>query len=118
MEAESLYREAIQVSQAYQTDVATRLGDDHSESALAEWNQQRFWLWALDRVVEHVQGKKNWLECGQPNFSRIGQNPELADVAVEIRSLKSRLVDEALPSFREKEEILSQLSELANRLLD
>ncbi|MCF6228949.1 MAG: hypothetical protein L3J82_09900 [Planctomycetes bacterium] len=118
MDAHSLYRAACESSREYRLAVTARLGDGYTEAALAEWNQQRFWLWALDRVMEHVEGKRNWIECGQVNFSRVGQSPELTSVTAKIRVLKSRLIDEALPSFREKEEIIEQLSDLANQLLD
>lgn len=117
MENNSLYSAARLASLDYQQSLASRIGTDHDDSAIAEWNQQRFWLWAIDRVIEHVEGRKRWNECGSANFSSVGQNPELTQIAANIRVLKNRLVEEALPSFREKEKILEQLASLANQLL-
>ena len=118
MQADSLYRAAARSAVAYRDDVVKRLGAGHSEAATAEWNQQRFWLWAIDRAIEHVEGKTMWYECGRRNFSRVSQRPELERAIRKIRKLQNRLKVDGLPTFRQKEDILEELARLANQLLE
>ncbi|MBX3474654.1 MAG: hypothetical protein KF754_09750 [Planctomycetes bacterium] len=118
MQPQSLYRAAWQTAQAHRDEVVSRLGQAHGEAARAEWNQRRFWFFALDRVVEHVQGEQFWLECGRRNFARAGQRPRLQEAIVELKQLRARLGGETLPAFREKEEVVARIAELANQLLD
>ena len=96
-----------------------RLGQDHGAEAIAEWNRQRFWLWAVDRVVEHALGEHCWLECGLRNFSRAAQQrQELGGAIEELQRLQRKLAGESLPGFQEKERLSRRIAELANRLLD
>jgi hypothetical protein len=118
MEKRSLYRAAHEQALAYRTDVVKRLGQGHASAATAEWNQQRFWLWAVDRAIEHVEGRVFWLECGRRNFSRVSQRPELETAIRKLRKLQSRLMVDGLPTFRQKEEILTELARCANQLLE
>lgn len=118
MRASSLYRAAAKAAEEYRKDVVERLGAGHSEAAVAEWNQQRFWLWAIDRAIEHVEGGTMWFECGRRNFSRVSQRPELERAIRKIRKLQNRLQVDGLPTFRQKENILDELARLANQLLE
>jgi hypothetical protein len=118
MEPRSLYRAAFDAAEAYRQDVVRRLGQGHSEASTAEWNQQRFWLWVVDRAIEHVEGKVFWHECGRRNFSRVSQRPELDTAIRKLRKLQNRLQVDGLPTFRQKEEILTELARCANLLLE
>ncbi|MCA8911084.1 MAG: hypothetical protein KDB82_05240 [Planctomycetes bacterium] len=118
MQPDSIYRAAHAAAGKYQQDVVQRLGQGHSAAAMAEWNQQRFWMWVLDRAIEHVEGKVFWHECGRRNFSRVNQRPELANAIRKLRKLQTRLQVDGLPTFRQKEDILNELARLANLLLE
>ncbi|MCA8918533.1 MAG: hypothetical protein KDB32_05605 [Planctomycetes bacterium] len=118
MKPDSIYRAAHSAAEAYRKDVIERLGQGHSEAATAEWNQQRFWLWVLDRAIEHIEGRRFWHECGRRNFSRVNQRPELANAIRKLRKLQTRLQVDGLPTFRQKEAILEELARLANLLLE
>jgi hypothetical protein len=118
MAADSIYRAASLAAHAYRDDVVRRLGQGHSAAAVAEWNQQRFWLWVVDRVIEHVEGTRSWVECGRRNFSRVSQRQELGNAIRKIRKLQTRLQVDGLPSFKQKEEILVELARCANLLLE
>lgn len=118
MQKRSLYRAAFEAAEAYRHDVVKRMGQGHSSAATAEWNQQRFWLWVVDRAVEHVEGKVFWHECGRRNFSRVSQRPELDTAIRKLRKLQNRLQVDGLPTFRQKEEILAELARCANLLLE
>lgn len=118
MRPASLYRAASKSAEDYRQDVVKRLGAGHSEAAVAEWNQQRFWLWAIDRAIEHVEGRTNWYECGRRNFSRVSQRPGLERAIRKIRKLQNRLKVDGLPTFRQKQDILDELARLANQLLE
>jgi hypothetical protein len=118
MQKRSLYRAAFEAAEAYRHDVVKRMGQGHSSAATAEWNQQRFWLWVVDRAVEHVEGRVFWHECGRRNFSRVSQRPELENAIRKMRKLQNRLQVDGLPTFRQKEEILAELARCANLLLE
>lgn len=118
MQPQSLYRAAAESAEAYRRDVVARMGPDHGEASLAEWNQQRFWFWVVDRAIEHVEGKVFWNEFGRRNFSRVSQRPELDTAIRKLRKLQTRLVADGLPTFRQKEEILAELARCANLLLE
>lgn len=118
MEKHSLYRAAFKEAETYRNDVVQRLGQGHAGAATAEWNQQRFWLWAVDRSIEHVEGKVFWHECGRRNFSRVSQRPELETAIRKLRKLQNRLMVDGLPTFKQKEEILRELARCANLLLE
>lgn len=116
---ESLYRAASAAAEEYRNEMILRLGRDHGAEAIAEWNRQRFWLWAVDRVVEHALGEHCWLECGLRNFSRAAQKrQELGGAIEELQRLQRKLAGESLPGFQEKERLSRRIAELANRLLD
>jgi len=118
MQPRSLYRAAFEVAQAHRREVVSRLGESHGEAACAEWNQRRFWFWALERAIEHVAGEQFWLECGKRNFARAGQRPKLQEAIVEVNQLRARLGNEALLAFREKEAVIARIAEIANQLLE
>lgn len=118
MQPASLYRAAFETAAEHRREVVSRLGDSHGDAACAEWNQRRFWFWALERVVEHVAGEKFWAECGKRNFARAGQRPKLQEAMNELRQLRARLANESLLAFREKEALVARIAELANQLLE
>jgi hypothetical protein len=95
-----------------------RLGPTHEAAAHAEWNRDRFWLWVIDRAIEHVEGRVFWAECGKRNFSRAEQRPELAQVIRRVREVQRQLSGDSLPSFRAKEDLVRQLADAANQLLE
>jgi hypothetical protein len=118
MQRDSLYKHAVEAAQAHRHEVVSRLGDAHGEAASAEWNQRRFWFFAIDCAIEHVTGERFWLECGKRNFARAGQRPELVDSINELKQLRGKLAGETLMAFREKEELVEQIAAIANRLLE
>jgi len=118
MPPSSLIRAAFHAAQAFRADVVKRMGQAHGDASVAEWNHQRFWLWAVDRAIEHVEGKVFWDECGRRNFSRVSQRPELENAIRKLRKLQTRLQVDGLPTYRQKEEILAELARLANMLLE
>lgn len=118
MESRSLYNAAFKAAEEYRNDVVQRLGQGHAGAATAEWNQQRFWLWAVDRAIEHVEGRVFWHECGRRNFARVSQRPELDTAIRKLRKLQTRLKVDGLPTFKQKEEILRELARCANLLLE
>ncbi len=118
MEQESLYRAAALAAQTYRREIVQRLGTAHEAAAHAEWNRDRFWLWAIERAIEHVEGRVLWIELGRRNFSRAGQRPELERAIRGVRELQKQLSGDSLPSFRAKEGLVSKLAGLANQLLE
>lgn len=118
MQQDSLYRAAWRSADEHRREVVSRLGEAHGEAACAEWNQRRFWFFALDRVVEHVLGEKFWVECGRRNFARAGQRPRLQESIEELKQLRARLANQSLLPFREKEAVVARIAELANALLE
>lgn len=115
---QSLYREAFLAAQAHRAEVVSRLGEAHAQAAVAEWNQRRFWFFAVDRAIEHVAGEKFWLECGRRNFARAGQRPRIQAAIAELKQLRGRLANESLMAFRDKEELVDRIAEFANQLLE
>ena len=118
MAVQSLYREAYLAAQAHRREVVSRLGDEHGDAAGAEWNQRRFWFFALDRAIEHVQGEQFWLEYGRRNFARAGQRPELDAAISELKQLRARLAGESMMAFRDKETLIQRIAQIANQLLE
>ncbi len=119
MDKESIYRAAFAASRHYREEISARLGHAHAEAAQSEWNQQRFWLWALERVIEHALAECFWLESGALNYSRAAaRRDKFPAIVEELRAARSRLAAGGLPSFAEKERLLSRAADLANTLLD
>lgn len=119
MPADSIYRAAFLAANAYREEIAGRLGTQAAAEAAREWNQQRFWVWLAERVLEHAVGEKQWLEFGPRNFSRVGaRRPELQALVEEMRAARKRLGGEPLLPFVEKEKLTSRLAALANTLLE
>lgn len=119
MSAESIYRAAYIAANAYREDVARRLGDSAAAEAAREWNQQKFWLWLADRVLEHAVGERQWLEFGARNFSRVGaRRGELLQCVDELVDTRKKLSGDTLLPFAEKEKLTQRVAELANSLLE
>jgi hypothetical protein len=118
MEQQSLYRAAFEAAKGFRREIVQRLGPSHEPAAHAEWNRDRFWLWAIERAIEHVEGRAFWIELGRRNYSRSGQRPELAHAIRQMRELQRQLAADSLPSFRAKEEIVVKIAALANQLLE
>lgn len=118
MQPDSIYRAAHAAAEAFRLDVVKRLGQGHSDAAVAEWNQQHFWLWVVDCTIQHVEGSVFWHECGRRNFSRVNQRPELGNAIRKLRKLQTRLQVDGLPTYRQKEDILQELARQANMLLE
>lgn len=118
MEPQSIYRAAAEAAAGYRENVVKRLGGSHESAAHAEWNRDRFWLWAIERVVEHVEGGQFWRECGKRNFARAQQRPSVRAAAERVRALQHQLEVDSLPSFRAREALLQELSNAANQLLE
>lgn len=118
MSAQSIYHAAHLEAQRHRDEVVARLGPEHAATAIAEWNQRRFWFFALDRCVEHVLGERFWLECGRRNYAKASQRPRVQEAIQELRQLRVRLGTHSLPAFREKEKLIERVAELANLLLD
>ena len=119
MPADSIYRAAFVAANAFRDDVASRLGASAAAEAAREWNQQRFWIWLADRVLEHAVGEKQWLEFGARNFSRVGaRRGELQQCVEELVTTRRQLAGDTLIPFAEKEKLTQRLAELANSLLE
>ncbi len=119
MPADSIYRAAFIAANAYQSDVASRLGPSAATEAAREWNQQRFWIWLADRVLEHAVGEKQWLEFGPKNFSRVGaRRGDLQTCVEELLNTRKKLAGDVLLPFAEKEKLTQRVAELANSLLE
>ncbi|MCC6151681.1 MAG: hypothetical protein IT461_15625 [Planctomycetes bacterium] len=119
MPVDSIYRAAFVAANSYRQDVADRLGASAAAEAAREWNQQRFWIWLADRVLEHAVGEKQWLEFGPRCFSRVGtRHGELQQCVDELVSTRKKLVGDTLLPFAEKEKLSQRVAELANSLLE
>jgi hypothetical protein len=118
MEPKSMYHAAAVAASEHSARVVQRLGEAHEAASRTEWNRDRFWLWAIERVLEHVEGREFWRECGRRNFARAQQSASLANTAREVQALQRRLSDDALPDFRAKEQLIRKLADAANQLLE
>lgn len=119
MPVDSIYRAAFVAANSYRQDVADRLGPSAASEAAREWNQQRFWIWLADRVLEHAVGEKQWLEFGPRSFSRVGtRHGELQQCVDELVNTRKRLAGDTLLPFAEKEKLTQRVAELANSLLE
>jgi hypothetical protein len=114
----SIYQSAAEAAAAWQAELVGRLGKAHADAARAEWNRDRFWLWAIERAIEHVEGRAFWHECGRRNYSRASQRPELNGIIRRVRTLMEQLNQNSLPSFRAKETRMQEIADLANRILE
>lgn len=118
MKRQSINHAAVSAAAEYCEQVVKRLGASHEAAAHAEWNRDRFWLWVMDRVVEHVEGEQFWLECGRRNFARAQQKPAVRAAATKVRTLQRQIEVDSLPSFQAREKLLQDLGEAANQLLE
>lgn len=118
MEPESLYRAAASAANDYKDDTTSRLGESHSEASIAEWNRERFWLWAAERLAEHVTGTHHWAEFGARNFSRANQSASnIQPLLDEMQALRNTLGGDGLIRFEDKERISARIAEIANSIL-
>lgn len=118
MTPQSLNTAAARAAGSYRDEVVRRLGPTHGPAAQADWNRQRFWAWAIERVVEHVEGRVFWSECGRRNFSRLSQRPALQPFLDELRQLMHQLESDAMPAFKQREQLTQRVADLANKLLE
>lgn len=118
MKPQSINNAAARAAMASRDEVVRRLGPTHGSAAMADWNRQKFWIWVIDRVIEHVEGRVMWAECGRRNFSRLSQRPALQAPLDELRALMQQLEGDALPAFKQREHLTQRVADLANKLLE
>ncbi len=115
----SLYYEACQVSHVYQKQLVGRLGQEFSDKALQEWNQDHWWAWAAKKALEHLNGEVFWVELGHESFGCIGTGKsEPLALLEQYKTLQEQLEKTALLPFRRKEELKQNVMNTINQLLD
>ena len=67
MEVRDLYRHAKMEADRCCTALGTP----------ANWNEQNWWPWATDKLMEHMQGLVCWHQFGAEKFGILDRNEEL-----------------------------------------
>ncbi|HJT78360.1 MAG TPA: hypothetical protein VJ739_14245 [Gemmataceae bacterium] len=68
MEKASVYAESEQEALRYKWIESEKAGHDLGEEALRRWVQQHWWGYLRARWVEHLQGKRFWVELDRGDF--------------------------------------------------
>ena len=119
MEKQSLYRAAHDASHAFERTVAERNGTEVAAHATTEWNRDRWWHWAGERVVQHVNGDVFWIELGTAGFASVNrETPERMRMVEELVACMQRLDDGDLIPYAERERVEQRWAEIVNHLLD
>ena len=68
MQKASVYVDCEQEAQRYKWIESERAGHDLGESAIRKWVQQHWWGYLRARWLEHLQGKRFWVELDRGDF--------------------------------------------------
>jgi hypothetical protein len=68
MEKSSVYIESEQEALRYKWIESEKAGRDLGESAIRRWVQQHWWGYLRARWLEHLQGKRFWVELDRGDF--------------------------------------------------
>lgn len=119
MQKRSLYREAFYAAETYRQEMSSRLSDDLVPEAVSQWNQEHWWTWTCQRIIEHLLGDAFWLEVDGERFASVGdENPELYSVISELREIDAQLSADDLLPYADRIALIDRWSACANRLLD
>lgn len=64
----SIYADSEQEANAYKWIVSQRAGRDLGDEAIREWVKLHWWGFLRARWIEHLQGKRFWLELDRNDF--------------------------------------------------
>lgn len=92
----SIYADSEQEANAYKWIVSQREGRDMGDDAIKEWVRLHWWGFLRARWIEHLQGKRFWLELDHDDFGLL-----LRDFS-DIRPL----LDEILMLLKDRKENL------------
>jgi hypothetical protein len=68
MERVSVYVDCEQEAQRFKWIESERAGRDLGESAIRKWVQQHWWGYLRARWLEHLEGKRFWVELDRGDF--------------------------------------------------
>src|SRR5437764_483458 len=68
MDQVSIYTEAEQEALRFKWIESERAGHDVGEAALRRWIQSHWWGYLRARWLEHLQGKRYWVELDRGDF--------------------------------------------------
>lgn len=64
----SVYADSEQEANAYKWIVSQRAGRDLGDDAIREWVKLHWWGFLRHRWIEHLQGRRFWLELDKNDF--------------------------------------------------
>jgi hypothetical protein len=73
MEKCSVYAESEQEALRYKWIESEKAGHDLGEAALRRWVQCHWWGYLRARWLEHLQGKRFWVELDRGDFGLLGR---------------------------------------------
>ena len=83
MEKASVYAESEREAQQYKWIESEKAGCDLGETAIRRWVKHHWWGYLRARWLEHLQGKKFWVELDRGDFGllqrRFQEQPLLLD---------------------------------------
>jgi hypothetical protein len=83
MEKSSVFVESEQEALRYKWIESEKAGCDQGESAIRRWVQVHWWGYLRARWLEHLQGKRFWVELDRGDFgllqNRFSENTTLLD---------------------------------------
>jgi hypothetical protein len=68
MEKASVYVDCEQEAQRYKWIESERAGHDLGDSAIRKWVEQHWWGYLRARWLEHLEGKRFWVELDRGDF--------------------------------------------------
>ena len=68
MEKSSVYVESEQEALRYKWIESEKAGHDLGEAAIRRWVQQHWWGYLRERWLEHLHGKRFWVELDRGDF--------------------------------------------------
>ena len=68
MEKASIYVDCEQEAQQFKWIESERAGRDLGESAIRKWVEQHWWGYLRARWLEHLEGKRFWVELDRGDF--------------------------------------------------
>ncbi|MFN4260986.1 MAG: hypothetical protein ACK4RK_16960 [Gemmataceae bacterium] len=89
MEKASVYIESEQEALRYKWIESEKAGCDLGEAALRRWVQQHWWGYLRARWLEHLQGKRFWVELDRGDFGLLQR--EFHDSTILLDRILDRL---------------------------